>query len=100
MPDILPLSDLVLIKDDGSMAPVVAVVEDGFPIPVDGTKGDIPTFLSPVPKQVCWAGPKTFSADDMAFISTYLEVLSDQLSGLTDTLPPSLDSELVALKLL
>jgi hypothetical protein len=55
LPDILALCDLVLIKGDDSTAPVVTVVEDGSPIAIDGTKGDLPTFISPVLKQVCWA---------------------------------------------
>ncbi len=45
-------------------------------------------------------GPKKFSADVIALISTHLKVLLDWLSDLLDPSPPSLDFELVAPMLL
>ena len=43
---------------------------------------------SVAPKQVHWAPLKTFSADNLALISTQLQVLSDRLLGIMILSPP------------
>jgi hypothetical protein len=61
---------------------------------------DLPTIISPVSKQVCWAKSNIFLADDLALISRHLKFLSDRLSGLPVPPPPLSDSDPVAPKLL
>ena len=69
-----------LIEDDGSL-------DDGAS-PVDDSVLALPTFRSLVPKQVRRRPSMPFSPDDLALISKQLQVLSDQLSGVTAP-PPS-----------
>ncbi len=61
---------------------------------------DLPTIISPVPKQVRWAKSNTFSTDNLAIISRHLKFLSDRLSGLPVPPPPPSDLDSVAPKLI
>jgi hypothetical protein len=100
LPELCLLGNPVLIEDDGSIAQVACDVNDDSPPPIDDTESELPTFASLVPKQVCRAKSTTFLVDDLALISKHLQVLSDWLSGLTASPPPSLGLDLVAPKLL
>jgi hypothetical protein len=93
-------SDLVLINGGGSTAYGACDVNNGSPPSTDDMVMDLPKVISPVPRQVCWAKSKTFSADDLAHIYRHLQFLLEWLSGLL--VPPPHPSDLgpVPLKLL
>jgi hypothetical protein len=93
---------LVLIEDDGSLAPIQEVVDTDSPSP-NGVKLDLPSFTSIVPKQGPRPKVKSFSADNIVAIYNHLQILSDRLSGVAaspSTDSPPLDSAPAAPKLL
>ena len=100
LPELSHLGNPVLIEDDGLIAQVACDVNDDLPPSIVNTELELPTFFSLVPKQLHWAKSTTFSMDDLALISKHLQVLSDRLSGLTVSPPPSLGLDMVAPKLL
>jgi hypothetical protein len=97
----LHLSDnLVLIEDNGLIAQVACDINDDLPPPIVNTESDLPKFFYLVPKQLRRAKSTTFLVDNLALTSKHLQVLSDWLSGLTVSPPPSLGLDPVAPKLL
>jgi hypothetical protein len=86
-----PLADPVLIEDDGSLAPIKAVVKTNPPAPVV-TKSTLmlPSFTSVVLKRGPLPKVHPFLADNIATISKHLKLLSDRLSGIA--ISPSPDS--------
>jgi hypothetical protein len=89
LPEICLSGDPVLIEDKGSIAHNTGDINNDLPPPFDASESDLPLFVSPVPKQVCWAKLCAFSVHDLTLISKQLQVLSDRLSGLTVSPPPS-----------
>jgi hypothetical protein len=99
-PELRLSGDPVLIEDNDLIAQVACDVNDDSPPPIVDTELELPMFFSLVPKQLRWAKSTTFLVDDLALISKHLQVLSDRLSGLTVSLPPSSGLDPVAPKLL
>jgi hypothetical protein len=74
-PELCLSGDPVLIKNDSSNAHGACDVNNGSPPSTDDMAMDLPTIISPVPKQVCRAKSNTFLADDSALISRHLKFL-------------------------
>jgi hypothetical protein len=100
LPELRLSGNPVLIEDNGLIAQVACDVNDDLPPSIVNTELELPTFFSLVPKQLRRAKSTTFLVDDLALISKHLQVLSDRLSGLTVSPPPSLGLDPVAPNLL
>jgi hypothetical protein len=98
-PELRLSGDPVLIEDDSSKTHSACNVNIGLPPSTDDMAMDLPTFISPVPKQDCWAKLNTFLADDLVLISRHLQLLLDWLSGLLVLPPPPSNLDPVAPKL-
>jgi hypothetical protein len=93
-----------MIKDDGSLAPIKAVVTDGSSAHDDAKpEPGLPSFTSVIPERGPCPTVHPFFADNIATISKHLKLLSDCLSGITGSPSPDsspLASDAVAPKLL
>ncbi len=89
-----------MIENNGLIAQVACDVNNDSPSLIVDMELELPTFFSLVPIQLCRAKSTIFLVDDLALIFKRLQVLLDQLSGLTVSPPPSLSSDPVAPKLL